>query len=44
MTYVDWFSQRRLHGEIIEHGYTTPAEHEADYYRHVTPALEPVTQ
>jgi putative transposase len=44
MTYVDWFNQRRLHGEIIEHGYTTPAEHEANYYRQNTPALEPVTQ
>jgi putative transposase len=45
MTYVDWFNQRRLHGEITDHaGYTTPAEHEADYYRQNTPALEPVTQ
>ena len=45
MTYVDWFNHRRLHGTITDGpGYTTPAAHEADYYRHTTPAPEPVTQ
>ena len=45
MTYVDWFNHRRLHGTITPGpGYTTPAAHEADYYRQTTPALEPVTQ
>ncbi len=33
LTYVDWFNQRRLHGEIVEHGYVTPADFEAAYYR-----------
>lgn len=34
LEYVDWFNNRRLHGEI-EHGpgYTTPAAFEADHYR-----------
>ncbi|MFF4795491.1 IS3 family transposase [Streptomyces sp. NPDC001276] len=27
--YVDWFNQRRLHGEL---GHITPAEHEAAHY------------
>ncbi|WP_338895656.1 IS3 family transposase [Streptomyces sp. TG1A-60] len=27
--YVDWFNQRRLHGEL---GHVTPAEHEATHY------------
>jgi putative transposase len=46
MTYVDWFNHRRLHGTITDGpGYTTPAAHEAAYYRQTTtPALEPVTQ
>lgn len=45
MSYVDWFNHRRLHGTITDGpGYTTPAAHEADYYRQTTPALEPVTQ
>ena len=45
MTYVDWFNHQRLHGTITEGpGYTTPAAHEADYYRQTTPALEPITQ
>ncbi len=44
MTYVDWFNQRRLHGQIADHGYTTPAEHETAYYRQTTPDLTPVTQ
>ncbi len=29
--YLDWFNQRRLHGEI---GGIPPAELEATYYRH----------
>ena len=33
--YVDWFNQRRLHGEL---GHITPAEHEAAHY-----ATEPPT-
>jgi putative transposase len=45
MTYVDWFNQRRLHGEITnDAGYTTPAEFEALYYRHNQAAPEAVTQ
>ncbi len=45
MTYVDWFNHRRLHGTITPGpGYTTPAAHEADYYRHNHPATELVTQ
>jgi putative transposase len=32
LTYVDWFNQRRLHGEITAGpGYTTPAAFEAEY-------------
>jgi putative transposase len=45
MTYIDWFNHRRLHGAITDGpGYTTPAAHEAAYYRHTTPAPQPVTQ
>ncbi|QHC23063.1 IS3 family transposase [Streptomyces sp. GS7] len=33
--YVDWFNQRRLHGEP---GHDTPAEHEAAYYAAEPPA------
>jgi len=45
MTYVDWFNQRRLHGEITDDSsYTIPAEAEADYYRQTTPADKAVTQ
>ena len=45
MTYIDWFNHRRLHGTITPAaGYTTPAAHEAAYYRQTTPAPEPVTQ
>ncbi len=44
MTYVDWFNHRRLHGAITtDAGYTTPAAHEAAYYRQHNPALEPIT-
>ena len=42
LTYVDWFNNRRLHGGITPGpGYTTPANHEADYYRQNVPT-EPV--
>lgn len=34
--YIDWFNQRRLHGEL---GHVTPAEHEAAHY----PVAEPST-
>jgi putative transposase len=44
LTYVDWFNHRRLHGEIAEHGYTTPAEFEAAYYRQNVTAAEAATQ
>ncbi len=45
MTYLDWFNHRRLHGAITDHpGYTTPAAHEAAYYRQDHPAPEPITQ
>ena len=44
LTYVDWFNHRRLHGEIAEHGYTTPAEFEADHYRHNSTVADPATQ
>jgi putative transposase len=45
MTYVDWFNQRRLHGEITgDATYTTPNEAEAAYYRHNQPAEEAITQ
>jgi transposase InsO family protein len=44
MTYVDWFNNHRLHGEITnDNSYTTPAAFEAAYYRHNQPALEAVT-
>ena len=34
LEYVDWFNNRRLHGEIEPGaGYTTPAAVEADHYR-----------
>ena len=45
MTYVDCFSQRRLHGEITNGAtYTTPTEAEAGYYRQTTTAAGAVTQ
>jgi putative transposase len=45
LTYVDWFNNRRLHGEITDGpGYTTPAACETDYYRQTTPATEAGTQ
>jgi len=36
LTYVDWFNNRRLHGEI---GMVPPAELEATFYAQNTPAL-----
>ena len=37
LEYVDWYNNRRLHGEITaDPGYTTPAEFEAAYYRQAT--------
>ncbi|MEU9158281.1 IS3 family transposase [Streptomyces sp. NPDC048417] len=33
--YVDWFNQRRLHGEL---GHLTPVEHEAAHYAAKPPA------
>ena len=45
MTYVDWFNHRRLHGTIEDGpGYTTPAAHEAAYYRQPQPAIRPSSQ
>jgi putative transposase len=45
LTYVDWFNNRRLHGEITDGpGYTTPVAFEADHYRQTTPATEAGTQ
>ena len=42
LEYVDWFNHRRLHGEITDGpGYTTPAAHEADYYRSLTVPTNP---
>ena len=39
LSYVDWFNQRRLHGQIEPGpGYTTPAAFEADHYRQTSPA------
>ena len=36
LCYVDWFNNRRLHGEI---GMVPPAEFEASYYALSTPAI-----
>jgi putative transposase len=45
LTYVDWFNNRRLHGEItVGPSYTTPAAFEAAYYRQTTPTAEAGTQ
>ena len=44
LTYVDWFNHRRLHGELAEHGYVTPAEFEDDYYRQNVTASEAATK
>jgi len=43
--YVDWFNNRRLHGEIEPGpGYTTPAAFEAAYYRQQNSATTAETQ
>lgn len=46
LEYVDWFNHRRLHGEILggRRQFTTPAAHEADYYRQNITANQAVTQ
>jgi putative transposase len=45
LTYVDWFNNRRLHGEIeTGPGFTTPADAEATYYRQPVPADQAGTQ
>jgi putative transposase len=45
LTYVDWFNQRRLHGEITDGpGYTTPTAFEAAYSRQITPTPQAGTQ
>jgi putative transposase len=45
LEYVDWFNNRRLHGEITDGpGYTTPANFEADSYRQNVTANTAVTQ
>jgi putative transposase len=45
LTYVDWFNQRRLHGEIEPGpGFTTPAAFEAAYYRQTVSADPAGTQ
>jgi len=44
LTYVDWFNNRRLHGQITPGpGYTTPAAFEAEY-RQIVSATPAVTQ
>jgi putative transposase len=45
LTYVDWFNNRRLHARTTPGaGYTTPADHEADYYRQNAPTEQVTTQ
>jgi putative transposase len=45
LSYVDWFNNRRLHGEITDGpGYTTPAAFEAAHYRQTTPTTQAGTQ
>ena len=45
LTYVDWFNNRRLHGEIeAGPGFTTPAAFEAAYYRQQDSADQAETQ
>jgi putative transposase len=41
LTYIDWFNNRRLHGEI---GMIPPAEFETTYYRQDDTALRAVSQ
>lgn len=45
LTYVDWFNNRRLHGEIEPGpGFTTPAAFEADHYSQTISAERAKTQ
>lgn len=45
LEYVDWFNHRRRHSEITnDSSYTTPAGHEATYYRQTVTAEQAVTQ
>lgn len=45
LTYVDWFNNRRLHGEIEPGpGFTTPAAFEADHYSQTISAEPTKTQ
>ena len=45
LEYVNWFNNRRLHGQITPGpGYTTPAACEADHYRQCVPAKGEGTQ
>ena len=45
LEYVDWFNNRRLHGEIEPGpGFTTPAAFEADHYRQTISAEPAKTQ
>ena len=46
LEWVDWFNHRRLHGEILpgRRQFTTPAAHEAAYYRQMSTTEEVVTQ
>ena len=45
LTYVDWFNNRRLHGEIEPGpGFTTPAAYEANHYRQTISAEPAKTQ
>lgn len=44
LTYVDWFNNRRLHGQITTGaGYTTPAAYEAEY-RQIVATIPAATQ
>jgi len=45
LEYVDWFNNRRLHGQIEPGpGFTTPAAFEADHYRQTVPTNQVETQ
>jgi putative transposase len=45
LTYIDWFNNRRLHGQITDGpSYTTPAAFEAAHYRQTNPTAEAGTQ
>lgn len=40
LSWVHWFNENRLHGSL---DYLTPLEFEAEYYRHNTPAQQPLS-